>query len=306
MTSKQLAHHVLKSITGYDLATASLDAQQELLDALNLRLADWLMILPEDRRVSPFGATVRAPLSQPIQVVAGAKGFAYLNAPPYPAGGYASESAALGATVVVNGDSAANMLRAPGELLHPYTGATGDENMLIYGDAVHLPADAWQVVGDVWLAPEKRTRLRYNPARMDDSKSPLTFGAVDGVPLAEPEEWWTEPLQTLETAESRQLVLRVWPLPPSRFSLHLTLARFPQALSMEDLFEARSLPFHDLEASLFTSACRGTFAGATSFLKEGISVSALASTGEAAFRRMESMMRPADNQPLILGTPAGW
>ncbi len=303
MTSRSLAHAVCKSVTGHDLGTASFDLLNELLDSLNLVLSTWLAMLPQERRTAPFAPVVNAPVSLSVQVTQGSRAFTYVGPTPYPAGGFASESTALGATVFLDGAPTRNMLVAEGQLLHPYTGQTGTVTMTLHGDALHLPLSTWQVESEVRFAQDSqslthRRVLTHNPDRPLMELSLLHTG--------EPEEWWMEPLQTLAEQDARAFVMRVWPLPDRLYTLHCQIGQFPTAFTMEDIYQSRSLPFLPLEASLFQTACRGAFAVTSSRRRDGLDANALVQAGQAAETQLQTLMRPLSSQPGQVGTPYGY
>lgn len=305
MTAKQLAFHVLKGVTKLDLAEAPMNVLQELLDGLNLALASWLNILPQERRGTTFGGIVRAPVNLPISIVSQAKQFAYVSGGgAYPVGGYASEEDALGGSVYLPGMAHQNQLMAPVTLLYPYLGTTGSNvAMTIYGDAVHLPESAWAVEGTVSLISRDGaplTILAHNPNR------------AEMIPLhpretGSPREWWMESLNPLTEADSRRFVLRIWPLPTTEYVIRIPVGLFPQAFKMEDIFEDRSLPFHDIEGSLFTSFAKSQLIGICTAIDSTVNLQALIQAGATAFTELEKLVtRPLDTTQGEVGTPYGW
>jgi hypothetical protein len=302
MNSKQLANSVCKGITGRDLSDVPLNVAQELLDALNLTLAEWLQMLPADRRIVAYGATMRAPLVQMVNIVNGAKGFVYVSSGgAYPAGGYASEEDALGSTLQIDGMASRNQLQSAGTLLMPYLGPTStNQRMTIYGDAVHLPAETWVVEGDVTLATaggEPFRGLTYNPQRWKFRN--------DQALIAEPREWWMDSLAPLQEEDSRRFVLRVWPLPDRLYSIRLPICVFPIAFTMEDLFEARSLPLNSMEQSLFTMQAKGAFVTTTA-KAENVDANGVLVTAQRASEQLKQLQRPIHTQTEFIGTPTGY
>lgn len=302
MNSKQLAHQVAMAVTRRGISQITLDAAQELIEALNLSLATWLQMLAQDRRITTFGAKTVASVTQSIQVVSGSKEFAYtLGGGAYPVGGFASESDAIGATVQLAGTVSRNQLQGPGRLLLPHTGASGTVSMTIFGDAVHLPADCWSVEGEVLLTtgygvPVKV--LQHSNARQFEIERTFYTG--------EPREWWMESISPLTEEESRRFVLRVWPRPDTSYSLRIPIGLFPSAFTHEDLHEARSLPFQPLEASLFISMAKGIFA-ASSYADPKVNIAGLQSTGERATEQLRTLTgRPTSTQADYVGTPYGY
>ncbi len=301
MNSKQLAHHVCKSVTRLDLSQLPMDGRQELCDALNLTLAEWLQMMPADRRSMSFGAAVQHPIVQVINIVQGARGFIYVAGTPYPAGGFASEENALGSSAIVEGSTVRNQLQLPGSLLLPYQGPTNAEvRMTLYSDAVHLPTDTWQVDGDVKissLSTGEGETIHYNTGRQASYHDTLT---------GRPREWWMEPLTPLKEEDSRRFVLRLWPAPDQFYTLSIPTSLFPQAFVIEDFFESRSIPFLPLEASLFTSMAKGAFISASSHVAESANITGMRDAATAAQTQMAKLQRPLSTQPEILGTPPGW
>jgi hypothetical protein len=300
MTSKQLGHQVCKAVSGLDLSELPMDGRQELCDTINLTLAEWLQMLPADRRVMPFGAAVQHPILQVVNIVQGARGFLYVSGTPYPAGGFASEENALGSSAILEGSAVRNQLQQPGSLLLPYQGATSSSvRMSLYADAVHLPADTWQVAGDVMITSPNSGEgqaLRYNPHRPAEYRDNFT---------GQPREWWMEPLTPLREEDSRKFVLRLWPAPDRFYTLHIPIGIFPQAFVIEDFFENRSLPLNPLEASLMTMMAKGAFL-TSSFVSEAANVSGIQNGAASARTQMQNLQRPLSTQPEFLGTPHGF
>jgi hypothetical protein len=305
MTSKQLAYHVLKGVTKLELSAAPINVLQELLDGLNLALATWLNMLPQERRGTTFGGIVRAPVTQPVSIVSQAKQFAYVaGGSAYPVGGYASEEDALGCSVYLPGMAHQNQLMAPVTLLYPFLGSTSSNApMTMYGDAVHLPDSAWAVEGTVSLIAKDGaplTILAHNPNR------------AEMIPLhpretGSPREWWMESLNPLTEADSRRFVLRIWPLPTTEYVLRVPVGLFPRAFKMDDIFEDRSLPFQDIEGSLFTTFAKSQLVGVCSSIDPTVNLQSLMQAGGTAFTQLESLVtRRLDTTQAEVGTPYGW
>jgi hypothetical protein len=302
MNSKQLANTVCVAITGRALGDVPLHVGQELLDALNLTLAEWLQMLPKERRMTDYGTGLRGPVAQAVQIVQGSKGFAYVaGGGAYPAGGYASEEEAIGATVILDGISSRNQLQAPVTLQFPHLGTTkANASMTIYGDAVHLPASAWAVDGDVSLVTaggEPSGRLTYHPGRVMQRN--------EGGIVGQPREWWMESIAPLQEEDSRRFVLRVWPLPDIAYAVRVPVTLFPAAFTMEDLFEVRSLPFNSMEQSLFAMLAKGAFVS-SSARAESVDGNAVTNAATRAAGQLDKLQRPIHSQPGLLGTPLGF
>jgi|GEM_PF-5797832 len=301
MNSKQLGHHVCKAVTGLDLSALPMDGRQELCDAINLTLAEWLQMLPQERRITTFGAATSAAIVQEINIVSGAKAFLYVAGLPYPAGGFASEENAIGSTALVEGAVGRNQLQAPGELLMPYLGSTNPSARLtLYGDAIHLPADTWVIEGDITVVSEQleaRRILRHNPQRPTRAEDAMT---------SSPQEWWLEPIAPMQEEESRKFVLRVWPLPDGPYALRIPVGHFPHAFQIEDFFEKRSLSFSPIEGSLFIAMAKGSFLDSSSHVSPKTNLQGLSNAAAAARIQMRNIQRPLSTQPEFLGTPYGY
>jgi hypothetical protein len=301
MNSKQLGHHVCKAVTGLDLSALPMDGRQELCDAINLTLAEWLQMLPQERRITTFGAATSAAIVQEINIVSGAKAFLYVAGLPYPAGGFASEENAIGSTALVEGAVGRNQLQAPGELLMPYLGSTNPSARLtLYGDALHLPASTWTVEGEVKLITSERDSgrpLLYHPGRATMTNEPFT---------SSPKEWWLEPIAPMQEEESRKFVLRVWPLPDGPYALRIPVGHFPHAFQIEDFFEKRSVSFSPIEASLFVAMAKGSFLDSSSHVSPKTNLQGLSNAAAAARIQMRNIQRPLSTQPEFLGTPYGY
>jgi hypothetical protein len=300
MTALQLASHVMKGITRLDLANAPLECTQDLLESLNMTLASWLQMLPPDRLYVPASGTARAPVTQGITITSGSTGFAYLaGSGAYPVGGYASEENAVGATAKVDGAVENNVLLRPGTLLHTYQGATGDKQMTLYGDAVHLPLDTWSIEGEVQLLGLDLDRLgvlRHVPSAPREN----------ALEVGTPREWCMDTLEPLSQESSRRYILRLYPAPHIPFVLKLNTTVYPRAFAIDDLFEPRSLPFRELEASLFMTAAKGDFA-TSSFRDKAIEADPLVERGQRAMAQLTALMNvPLKGGPCEIMTPAGW
>ena len=246
MNSLALAQRACRHLKVSDLAGLPVDEAAHVMDAINAALGEYCDSLPADQRISPASERVRAPMEQTISIVSGAKSFAYVAVTPYPAGGYASEAAALGMCVLVAGDMGMNRLARPGELLKPYTGSSGDRVATFYGDAVQMTSLMQSVRGPVFWQSGSGEPRELNPWH---ANLPARGGSTEKLNIGQPEYWSAESWERADLMPDVAWLLRLWPLPSASGTLTFTLETGFQPLRMADMMIARSLPIAESDAA---------------------------------------------------------
>lgn len=246
MTTLQAAQGAMRHLTAGNLAALPVSEAAHLVNALNSVMTEYLAALPAAEKTSPGSARLRAPLMLSLSILQGARGFAYTNGLPYPAGGYAREEDLLGHTVSLAGDAALNRLQRPGELLNPYLGPrAGDAPAIFYGDAVGFSTLMTTLHGDVWWS-QGGTSRRLRPLPLDWA----AWHELHPLEMGTPEYVWAEGLLRTERAAGPVWLLRVWPLPLAEGLLSFTLETGFTPLTLEDLHEPRTLPVPPQDAPL--------------------------------------------------------
>jgi hypothetical protein len=114
-----------------------------------------------------------------------------------------------------------------------------------------------------------------------------------------------ESIAPLQEEDSRRFVLRVWPMPDRLYAIRLPITTFPTSFTMEDLFEARSLPLNSMEQSLFTMQAKGAFVS-SSARAVNVDVNVVMAMATRAQGQLEKLQRPIHTQPESVGTPYGY
>jgi hypothetical protein len=246
MTTLQLGQKLLFFLEGVEtLGDLPIKEKSRLVDAINFGLGEFLAALPDDRLSHKQSWKLRAPIVQPINIVAGATGFSYQTGTPYPAGGYITENEAIGHSCVVEGDPQLNRLANNGTLLSPFNGTTGNQNLTLYGDAANLGQNDQRFLSEIHLVDTSGSLklLRWIDPNVGLFLShPVSFG--------EPVYYYLTSHRGHATAETPLWHLRVWPLPVLEYSVQADIRSFPDSLTFDDLFVSRSLPLTVAEESL--------------------------------------------------------
>lgn len=299
MTTFQLAMRLAENLTTPNWARLSLNEAEKLREALQTGLSEFARLLPAHRQRQPVSQTMRAPLTQEVNIVSGSNEFAYVaGGAAYPAGGYAKEADALGMLVTVGSDPYFNRLILPGQLLRAHIAGSGNTAMTIYGDCIPMGSHIWHMVGTPrWLGGGNAQDLFPWPA---EKRPPHTL--VTGTPRY----WWTEALAGSSRGTTPLWVMRVWPVPVAIGIIELEVAAFPTAISFLDLHdEPRALPATPDEEPYLVALCEEALLKHPLW-REDVQKSEVRASAESARRALNERNRPTSTQHNKVGTPSGW
>lgn len=252
ITSVQLAQALTRNLVEPDFAKLPLGEQQRVQHAAQHAWNIYLSLLPFSQRHRPVSAPMPAPLTLSLDVTSGFSALAYHGGSPFPVGGYDSETALLGQSVILPGDARVNRLVRSAELLGPYRGSTGTAAGVFYADALALDVDQVRVVQPPsWLVagasrPLPLTHLDNPQGPAQSAMSGMGCYPFQSTPsIGQPRFWWTEPATPSESVALPTWQVRVWPLPADAGQLLLTLDSLPPALTLLDMTVPRPLPIAD-------------------------------------------------------------
>jgi len=123
----------------------------------------------------------------------------------------------------------------------PWRGATGNQAITVYGDAILIGSSAHTVLGDVHLEGYGPLRAAPDRATYTTYRDWLNRGGYGTLPPSMssprwpglPEAWWTESAYLVGSRS--QLYLRFAPLPDREFSVSFDLGYVPRELVSADL-----------------------------------------------------------------------
>lgn len=299
MNTFSLAMRLAENLTVGDWSALPLPEAEKLREAIQTGINELVTYLPPHRLTAPYSDTLRAPVTQDISIIGGAKTFAYVaGGNAYPLGGYATEASALGLLAVVTGDSVVNRLILPGELLRAHAGAGGTVPMTLYGDSLRMGPSVWHITSAV--------RCIGNGHAVTLSDPPQGWERPFHLETGMPRYWWTEPLAGASRAAAPLYLLRVWPVPNFFAVLEMHISAFPQSVSFLDLHdEARPLPVTAEEEPLLISLCEAALLKHPLWRKD-VSKSEVRTSADRARNLLNSRNRPMSNRPNRVGTRPGW
>lgn len=299
MTTFQLAMRLCECLVTSDWSKLPLVEAERVQEAAQAGLNEFFGLLPPERMQEPVTLPLRAPVTQSIDIVQGARTFAYVaGGSAYPAGGYAREADAIGLLAQVGGDTLLNRLVRPGELRTPHLGAGGVQSLTLWGDALPMAAAASQAVGD--------PRCITGSQRSTLLPAPPFWERPFLLEVGTPRYWWTESLAGATRGSSPMWLLRVWPVPAEVCYLELTLASFPGAITFLDLHdEARVLPVAPHEELDLLALCKAHLTIHPQW-RADLDKAGIQNAAENARDAMRGRNRPLNTTPNRVGTPAGY
>lgn len=304
MTTIQLAQRAMRHLTAADLTGLPMDEAAHVVDACNAALAEYMTFLPGDQRIRTTSEYLRAPYQQTINIVKGAKSFAYVAGTPYPAGGYATEAAALGMSIKIEGDETLNRLNKPGELLKPFTGDSGDRVATFYGDAVQMSSLMQTAHGPVLWQPG-----RANARELVDWRSwgmPENIEGIRQVEIGEPQYWAAESRLRTEQVDTPAWFLRVWPLPAMAGTVQFRIETTFTPLALQDLQINRGLPIASDDVPHLVAMLHENLLASPMLKKDTPKQEIINAASRARFAFSAKSGRRHSASPNRYGTPRGY
>ena len=234
MNALQVAQRVCNCLSVPHVTDLEINDREAVIDALNAANRDWHDAVPSYLKQTMISYRAAAPAEYVVDIVAGSRAFAWN---PQPAGPI---SALLGSTVVIEGDSNANILVKSDEFLYPYAGETGnDVAMTLYNNAVPLGYEVPRLVHPP-RDMEGRALVPANQAAMVDGFDGMENLRGNVNPRLMP----GYALQSLSpsTGEAPYFFIRFFPLPSAGTTYHLVVEKYPEPIRFTDLTQPVAYP----------------------------------------------------------------
>jgi hypothetical protein len=302
MNTLFLARQATRNLKQRQLGDLPADDALIVVNALNTALEEVYSKIPSKERRSPDSKDIREPSTAQVDIVNGAKGFAWQIGPPTP---YSNVTDLLGHSVTLGADPKVNRLHRSTELLQPYYGPNGVITATFYGDAIGFGPDEIHLTGnphwtELGQAHARELRLLDDPRRLWTH-----YPFLNTVTTGSPEYWWTEPLLAAERSSRPVWLLRVWPLPAVRGSLSYELEFRSPVLTLEDLTIPRDLGIAQHHLSDILNLADAELIGTPLWAPDSESKD-VATKAARSLSRLENRPRPLHTQPLRIRTPKGW
>lgn len=249
MTTVQLAQRLMRYLSVSDWARLPMDAAEEVREAMNSGLSEFVSLLPQHRTVREASFVIEAPKT--ISATVTDASTALVISTGYPIGAYASALDLPGRGIVLAGDSKLNRLLSSTQLTEHFLGSGGVVACTLYADGIPLGARAEQLAGTPYFTPTASSQRHYLTHVEDRS----AWSANAAVQTGQPAYWWVDSFGGGD-AQATSWLLRLHPLPSARGILSVPMKQFPASVSLTDLhITARSLPVFELEEGHLANIC---------------------------------------------------
>lgn len=249
MTTVQLAQRLMRNLSISDWSRLPMDAKEEVREAMNLGLDEFVRLLPRSRTVRDMPFVIEEPKTISATVTDGSTTLSIVTG--YPIGAYAAATDLPGRGIVLTGDSKLNRLLSSTQLVEHFLGTAGTVAGTIYGDGIPLGARAEQLAGTPTFTPANSSQ-RHHLTHVEDRSS---WSALGTVQTGQPAYWWVDSFGGGD-AQATSWLLRLHPLPSARGTLSVPMKQFPASVSLTDLhITARSLPVFELEEGHLANLC---------------------------------------------------
>ena len=287
MTVFSFIQRLARDLVQTNPANFTAEERQQVIDCTNASLQRMHDLAPDHSKVTAISLYLGAPKQISIDVTQGSHAFT----------GYVATDADLYCTIKVDGDDIENQIVGYGELLQPYTGATGTVNATIYYDAVALPAQYSDIASNPRYADTQIQLLQ--------GSFPQRHRLLYRFAIGDPECWMVEANAQQDDFRS---VFRVDRLPTREIRLKATARLAPPRILFLDSLSANSMlpirPEH-VESYLLPMV-RGMLAE-TSIWRDKETRSTASKRGEEAEMRYEMMIPKQNATPSNqVGTPVGF
>lgn len=245
MTSLGLAQRLLRHLKFKDWGEMPIEAQLEIVDALNVALAIYFAEAPETYRRLNLSYLLAGPQTVTITTTNGSK-----TVSDTPFANYTR-----GAMLRIEGDDQWNRIDGDSQLLMPYLGLSGSHTATVYGDVTALGFNEIERVitwpqlnnGSVLALDES---MRERPGRFFRDLGDLASG-VDydtGCP-----RWHIfDYLNDLTAGRNEKAgLLRVYPLPDQDYTIRFEAIVAPLHLSLSAINTSVDLPVRNYHAERF-------------------------------------------------------
>ncbi len=217
MKAIALANRLCRDLKESSVTNLTADARLEILDAINGGLQKLDAVTPTKNKITTASIYLEAASTVALGVT---NGSAEITGVTFAGDQY-------GRTIRITGDSIENQVDGPSSLLHPYTGATGTVSATIYSDAVALPEQYAELVGDPKILETgrdlKNHKIRYSTWRIKRIGEPLFY--------------WVEP-NAGNNSPVAPSVIRFDTLPDRAYRIQVEAMMAPTRVLFSDLLSA--------------------------------------------------------------------
>lgn len=300
MTTVQLAQRMMRNLSVSDWSRLPMDAAEEVREAINLGLDEFVRLLPHHRTVRDASFVVEEPKT--ISVTVSDASTAIVIGTAFPIGAYATALELPGRGIVIAGDSRLNRLLTSTQLVTHFLGTAGEVSATLYGDGIPLGVRADQLAG----APSFSRANSSQRLWLSNIDGAGDWGANSSVQTGQPTSWWVDSFGGSD-AQVTSWLLRLHPLPSARGILNVPLKQFPASVSLTDLhITPRALPVFELEEGHLANICAANLITCPLW-RENVNKSDVRT--KAADSRMAMAARSNPNpsgRPHSVGTPHGY
>ena len=300
MTTVQLAQRLMRNLAVSDWSRLPMDAAEEVREAINLGLDEFVRLLPSHRTIREASFVIEEPKA--ISVTATDASTALVIGTGFPLGAYASALDLPGRGIVITGDSRLNRLLSSTELVTHFLGAGGVVAATLYGDGIPLGVRGNQLAGAPAFTPANSATKHY----LSQVEPASEWGANSSVQTGQPSAWWVDSFGGSD-AQLTTWLLRLHPLPSARGILTVPMKSFPASVSLTDLhITARSLPVFELEEGHLANICAANLITCPLW-RENVNKADVRTKAADSRVAMASRSNPnPSGRPHSVGTPHGY
>lgn len=257
----------------------SADARLEILDAINGGLQRLHSVAPSESKITTAGIYLSAPLSVTIGVVNGSPDIT----------GYSFDSEALYRTIRIPGDIIDNQVSGGNNLLHTYTGPTGNVTATVFSDAITIPEPYDELVGSLRVLESGRELSPFIPPPYRTTRS-----------SGEPRYYYVEPNARNQSPPAPSVIrLDSLPITAHRLEAKFTLA--PARVSFAELLSpGASLPIREEFVEIYLLPIARGILASSSMWKDNATRTIVLKSAEKAESAYEMLV------PRTLATPRNY
>lgn len=300
MTTVQLAQRLMRNLTVSDWSRLPMDAAEEVREAMNDGLDEFVRLLPSHRTIRDASFVIEEPKT--ISVTVTDASTALVIGTGFPIGAYATALDLPGRGIVLAGDTRLNRLLSSTALMSHFLGTAGVVSATLYGDGIPLGARADQLAGTPTFTPANSAQSHY----LSHVEAAGLWGANSTVQTGQPASWWVDSFGGGD-AQATTWLLRLHPLPSARGILSVPMKQFPASVSLTDLhITSRSLPVYELEEAHLANLCAVKLITCPLW-RENVNRSDVRTKADDSRRAMSARSNPnPSGQPNRCGTPVGY
>jgi hypothetical protein len=268
MNAASFANRLTRDLSVKSLTELTADGRQELCDAINAAIQRLHDLAPDHSKTGLAVIPIDAPQTVTLDVTAGSVDFT----------GEIFPESSFYRTIRVSGDDIDNQLSGESTFTHPYAGATGTVQAVVYSDAVPLPDTIAEIVSNPQIL-ETGDIVRFAASNPWGSRE--TRRAI-----ARPEFYWMEPNSRNLNPPAGGVVMRLGSLPDKAYRMECLAVMAPTRIAFTDLLTPQAaLPIRPEHVEAYLYPVARAFLTESSLWADKENVSRIAVKGEEAERR---------------------